>query len=188
MSGLLFGERLIEKKRITKKQLQKALDRQRLHGGRLGSNMVALGFIDEDDINDFFESAPIVPKTVEATGLEFSFIVDLISKHALNMGEFSIPEMAARTKLTLAVVGEAIDRLRHNQLVEVKGASQLSKLTYRLSLTEAGLKRASSLLEISRYVGPAPVTFDKHGGNTDNQKHFCGPGKNSRCFFKSRCE
>ena len=162
MSGLLFGERLIDKKRITKKQLQKALDRQRLHGGRLGSNMVALGFIDEDDLKDFFESAPIVPKTVEATGLEFSFIVDLISKHALNMGEFSIPEMAARTKLTLAVVGEAIDRLRHDQLVEVKGASQLLKLTYRLSLTEAGLKRASSLLEISRYVGPAPVTFDDY--------------------------
>jgi len=162
MSGLLFGERLIDKKRITKKQLQKALDRQRLHGGRLGSNMVALGFIDEDDINDFFESAPIVPKTVEATGLEFSFIVDLISKHALNMGEFSIPEMAARTKLTLAVVDEAIDRLRHDQLVEVKGASQLSKLTYRLSLTEAGLKRASSLLEVSRYAGPAPVTFDDY--------------------------
>jgi predicted ATPase with chaperone activity len=157
MSGLLFGERLIEKKKITKKQLQKALERQRLHGGRLGNNMVALGFIDEDDLND-----SAVPKTVEETGLDFSFIVDLISKHALNMGEFSIPEITIRTKLTLAVVDEAIDRLRHDQLVEVKGASQLSKLSYRLSLTEAGIKRASSLLEVSRYVGPAPVTFDDY--------------------------
>jgi hypothetical protein len=129
MSGLLFGERLIEKKKITKKQLQKALERQRLHGGRLGNNMVALGFIDEDDLNDFFKSAL---------------------------------EMTARTKLTLVVVDEAIDRLRHDQLVEVKGASQLSKLSYRLSLTEAGIKRASSLLEVSRYVGPAPVTFDDY--------------------------
>ncbi|MGD9384820.1 MAG: ATPase, partial [Desulfobacterales bacterium] len=162
MSGILFGERLIKKKKISKKQLQKALERQRLHGGRLGENMVALGFIDEDDLNDFFKSAPAVPKTAEETGLGFSFIVDLISKHALNMGEFSIPEMAERTKLTLAVVDEAIDRLRHDQLVEVKGAAQLSKLSYRLSLTEAGIKRASSLLEVSRYVGPAPVTFDDY--------------------------
>jgi predicted ATPase with chaperone activity len=162
MSGLLFGERLIEKKKISKKQLQKALERQRLHGGRLGENMVALGFIDEDDLNDFFKSAPAVPKTVEETGLDFSFIVDLITKHASNMGEFSIPEMSARTRLTIAVVDEAIDRLRHDQLVEVKGASQLSKLSYRLSLTEAGIKRASSLLEVSRYVGPAPVTLDDY--------------------------
>ena len=162
MSGLLFGERLIEKKKISKNQLQNALERQRLQGGRLGENMVALGFIDEDDLNDFFKSAPTVPKTVEETGLSFSFIVDLITKHALNMGEFSIPEIAERTKLTLAVVNEAIDRLRHDQLVQVKGASELSKLTYRLSLTKAGIKQASSLMEVSRYVGPAPITLDDY--------------------------
>jgi energy-coupling factor transporter ATP-binding protein EcfA2 len=162
MSGLLFGERLIEKKRVSKKQLQKALDRQRLNGGRLGENMVALGFIDEDDLTDFFTSAPAVPQTVDETGLDFSFILDLIIKHGSNMGEFSIPEMVARTKLTSTVVDQALERLRHDQLVEVKGASQLLKLSYKFGLTEAGLKRASNLLEVSRYVGPAPVTFDDY--------------------------
>ncbi|MEA1948142.1 MAG: ATPase [Thermodesulfobacteriota bacterium] len=162
MSGLLFGERLIEKKRISKTQLQKALDRQRLHGGRLGENMVALGFIDKDNLTDFFMSAPAVPQTVDETGLDFSFIVDLIIKHGLNMGEFSIPDIAARIKLPFQVIDEAIERLRHDQLVEVKGARQLSKLSYRFSLTEAGLKRATNLLEVSRYVGPAPVIFDDY--------------------------
>jgi len=162
MSGLLFGERLIEKKQITKKQLQKALDHQRLHGGRLGNNMVTLGFIDEDDLTDFFTSAPAVPQTVKETDLDFSFIVDLIIKHGLNMGEFTIPEIAARTKLTSPVVDQAIDRLRHDQLVEVRGASQLSKLSYRFTLTESGIKRSMDLMGVSRYVGPAPVPFDEY--------------------------
>ncbi len=162
MSGLLFGERLIEKKSISKTQLQKALDRQRLHGGRLGKNMVALGFIDKDDLTDFFTSTPAYPQTVEKTGLDFSFIVDLIIKHGLNMGEFSIPEMVARTKLTSPVVDQAIDRLRQDQLVKVKGAAQLSKLSYRFTLTESGIKRSMDLMGVSRYVGPAPVPLNEY--------------------------
>jgi len=162
MSGLLFGERLIEKKKISNTQLQKALDRQRLHGSRIGENMVALGFIDKDDLTDFFTSAPAVPQTVDETGLDFSFIVDLMIKHGLNMGEFSIPEMVARTKLTSPVVDQAIDRLRHDQLVEVKGAAQLSKLSYRFTLTESGIKRSMDLMGVSRYVGPAPVPLNEY--------------------------
>ena len=72
MSGLL-GERLIKKRRITEEQLQKALERQRLHGGRLGNNMVALGFLSEEDLSAFFGAAPDAPKKVEDTGLSFSF-------------------------------------------------------------------------------------------------------------------
>lgn len=169
MSGLMFGERLIEKKDITEKQLQQALEHQRLHGGRLGNNMIALGFISEEDLTDFFLSDPNVPQTVEQTGLDFSFIVDLIKKHGLNMGEFTIPEMAARTKLSYPVVDESIEKLRADKLVEVKGATQLTKLSYRFALTEAGIKSASNLLEVSRYIGPAPVPFDEYRNMVEMQ-------------------
>ncbi|MCK5193883.1 MAG: ATPase [Desulfobulbaceae bacterium] len=185
MSGLLFGERLIAKKDITEKQLQKALEHQRLHGGRLGNNMVALGFISEEDLTDFFMSDPNVPQTVEQTGLDFSFIVDLIKKHGLNMGEFTIPEMAARTKLSFPVVDESIERLRADQLVEVKGATQLTKLSYRFALTEAGIKSASNLLEVSRYIGPAPVPFDEYRNMMEMQtikSIFVDPGRIKDAF------
>ena len=108
MRELMFGERLVEEKRITEKQLHKSLERQRLHGGRLGNNMVDLGFINEEDLTDFFMNDPDIPQSVEETGLDFSFILDLVLKHGLNLGEFTIPEMAERVKLSSPVVDQAI--------------------------------------------------------------------------------
>jgi len=160
--NILFGERLIQKNRITEEQLQKALERQRMQGGRLGRNMVALGYVSEEDLDSFFIVHPEVPETVKDTGLEFSFIVDLVMKHALNMGEFTIPALGTRIKLPSHLVDEAIERLRKNQMVSVIGADWLSKLSYRFSLTESGIKRASDLLDVCRYMGPAPVPFDKY--------------------------
>lgn len=159
---VLFGERLIQKNRITEEQLQKALERQRMQGGRLGHNLVALGYINEEDLDSFFRVHPEIPGTVEDTGLEFSFIVDLVMKHALNMGEFTIPALGARIKLPNPLVDEAIERLRKNQMLSVIGADGLSKLSYRLTLTDVGIKRASDLLDVCRYAGPAPVPFDEY--------------------------
>ena len=169
MSSGLLGERLIKKNKITEEQLQKALERQRIHGGRLGSNMVALGFMSDEDLSSFFRSVPDVPKKVEETGLTFTFIIDLIMKHGLNMREFTIPEMGIQTRLPLAMVDEAIERLRKDRLVEVKGAGQLSKLSYRFALTEAGKKQATDLLDVSRYVGPAPVPFEEYRNMVEMQ-------------------
>ena len=168
MSGLL-GERLIKKNKITEEELKKALERQRIHGGRLGNNMVALGFLSEEDLSAFFNIVPKVPKTVEETGLTFTFIVDLIIKHGLIMREFSIPEMGARTMLPNSMVDEAIEQLRKDHLVEVKGAGQLSKLSYRFALTDAGNNHAADLMDVSRYVGPAPVPFDDYRNMVEMQ-------------------
>lgn len=45
-----LGELLLREKRVTPVQLQEALNYQRLNGGRLGSSLVKLGILAEDDI------------------------------------------------------------------------------------------------------------------------------------------
>jgi type IV pilus assembly protein PilB len=45
-----LGELLLREKRITPEQLQEALNRQRQSGGKLGFNLVALGFVKEAEI------------------------------------------------------------------------------------------------------------------------------------------
>lgn len=45
-----IGELLIKEKRITVAQLQEALVYQKVHGGRLGLNLVRLGFIKDEEI------------------------------------------------------------------------------------------------------------------------------------------
>ena len=155
----LLGERLIEKNHITEQQLNEALNRQRLHGGRLGDNLVALGFVSEDAVSSFFSKTPPPLRKLEDTGLSTTFITDMVMKHALQLTEFSIPEIAGRIKLPHTLVDKAIDELRKEHLLEVRSAGQISTLTYRFVLTEAGRNHAQELLDYSHYVGPAPVTY-----------------------------
>lgn len=48
--ALKLGEILIKHNLITREQLEKALEHQRIHGGKLGTNLVQLGFVSEEDI------------------------------------------------------------------------------------------------------------------------------------------
>jgi hypothetical protein len=72
-----LGQSLLKKKYITEAQLNKALDRQRIQGGRLGHNLIALGFINEEQLASIFKRVPLAPKDLAETGLELDFIVDL---------------------------------------------------------------------------------------------------------------
>ncbi len=45
-----IGELLLKEERITAAQLQEALDRQQAEGGKLGFNLVQLGFVEDDEI------------------------------------------------------------------------------------------------------------------------------------------
>lgn len=157
-----FGERLLERRVVTEQQLQEALERQRLHGGRIGHNLVALGYVSEEDLSSFFKRDPRPPQTVEETGLELAFIVDLLLKHVAFLGEFTPPQLAERVKLPLPVLEKAIEVLRKKQFVEVRGATQFTKATWRFTITEQGKKQAAELLELCRYVGPAPVPLDEY--------------------------
>jgi hypothetical protein len=57
-----IGEMLVEAGLITTAQLQEALRHQRITGGRMGSNLVALGFVSEDLLMDFLAQKTGVPR------------------------------------------------------------------------------------------------------------------------------
>jgi hypothetical protein len=71
------SQRMLNEKLVTKQQLLKATNRQRLHGGRLAQNLVALGYITEDQLDTFFRRTPPAPEDIQGTGLELQFIADL---------------------------------------------------------------------------------------------------------------
>jgi predicted ATPase with chaperone activity len=158
----LLGQRLLSAGVVTEEQLTKAVARQRLQGGRLGSNLVALGFISEKELGTFFRKLPTIPKTVEETGLDLSSIADLVLKHILFMGEFKIADIAERVKLPNSIVDSALEILRREKFIEVKGAAEFTRATYNFTITGSGKRRASEILDICRYVGPAPVTLDDY--------------------------
>jgi hypothetical protein len=159
---IILGEKLLKEKTITQEQLDQGLERQRRHGGRLGRNLVELGYIKKQDIKRLFEKDPSAPKSIEDSGLELSFITDLVSKHILFMGEFKLADVVDKVKLPISLVNRVLEVLRREKLVEVKGATTYSADTYTFKITEQGQRRSSELLDLCRYAGPAPVSLEDY--------------------------
>ena len=158
----LLGQKLVRANMITEEQLQSALEWQKLHGGKLGRNLIALGFLSHRELRVFLKKHPDAPETLEDTGLELSFLTDLVLKHVLFRGGFNITNVAASVKLPRSIVNAALEELRREKFIEVKGASLYATASYQFQLTEQGKNRASELLDICRYVGPAPVVLDQY--------------------------
>lgn len=157
--GSLIGDKLIKGNKISNDQLMEALEYQRINGGRLGNSLAALGFLDKVDVEAFFKPVPGSPENFEQTGLTRTYIMDLVLKQALSLREFSLADLGNRTKLPLFLIDDVIETLRKDHLVQVQSAGQLSKLSYTFCLSEAGIQKARELMRISRYIGPAPVSF-----------------------------
>jgi type IV pilus assembly protein PilB len=56
-----IGELLLKEKRITPEQLQEALNHQRQHGGKLGFNLIKLGFVKDEEITSLLSKQYGVP-------------------------------------------------------------------------------------------------------------------------------
>ena len=164
-----IGQRLIKEKVITEEQLEKAIATQRLRGGRLGHNLVSLGFLSTEELNTFFKRYPNSPKSVKETGLELSFIADLVMKHILFLGDFKLNDISRLVKLPIPIVDAAVEVLRRDKFVEVRGAAEYAKVTYNFTMTNQGKNRATELLDISRYIGPAPVTLRDYTDMIESQ-------------------
>jgi len=163
------NQRMLNEKVVTKQQLREAASRQRLHGGRLGQNLVALGYISEDQLATFFKHTPPAPEEVKDTGLDLPFIADLALKHIMSMGEFRLSDLSLRMGLSTAILDEAVALLRREKLAEVRSASQFVKSSFNFIVTETGKKYGGELMEICRYVGPAPVTLEDYKEMVENQ-------------------
>ena len=56
-----IGELLLKEKRITPEQLQQALNHQKANGGKLGYNLVKLGFVKDEEITALLSKQYGVP-------------------------------------------------------------------------------------------------------------------------------
>jgi hypothetical protein len=101
---------------------------------------------------------PPVLKSLHETGLGTDQIEQLLIK-TLYGGEATGLTVADRIRLPFAMLEPLVERLRAEQLVEVRGSAGAGSATYRYALTDSGRDRARQYLDISQYVGPAPVTL-----------------------------
>ena len=101
---------------------------------------------------------PAQPKTVRETGLELSYIVELVAKVMFATGKMHLPVLTGKLRLSINVLREVLAFMLAEQLVEVASRGD-SDLDVNYQLTNGGKARAAEFLQRCRYVGPAPVTL-----------------------------
>ena len=106
------------------------------------------------------------PQATEDVGIRRNLLEDLAVKILYLEGELSLQELAQKMRLNFAVVEELFQRMRKEQLCEVKG---LVGAVYRIATTSQGKTRALELLSLNQYSGPAPVSLKDYVGRVRAQ-------------------
>jgi hypothetical protein len=101
------------------------------------------------------------PATIEETGLHPDTLAQLLLK-TLVAGEASGTDLSNKVRLPYSVLDALIQHARVEKLVEVRGAGGAGSAGYRYALTDLGRDRANQFLDMSRYVGPAPVALGQY--------------------------
>src|SRR3990170_430074 len=97
-----IGELLLKEKRITPAQLQEALAYQKTNGGKLGFNLVKLGFVKDEEITAFLSKQYGVP-SINLTQFEIdASIIKLIPSETAHKYQI-VPLSRAGATLTIAM-------------------------------------------------------------------------------------
>jgi hypothetical protein len=101
-------------------------------------------------------TAPPQPHTLQETGLGADLVEQLLVK-TLYGGEATGHLLAERVCLPYTILEPIVERIRAERLVEVRGTTGSGSAAYRYALTDVGRDRARQYLDMSQYVGAAPV-------------------------------
>ena len=89
-----LSQALVEKGYITSEQLRSAETRRKLVGGFVFESLLMMGFLSREQLNEVCGSAPAIPRSLEATGIEEQFLLDFVLKCMslwANNGETLLP-------------------------------------------------------------------------------------------------
>jgi hypothetical protein len=103
---------------------------------------------------------PRAPETLEETGLSEEFLAGLVLKALYVRGAALGFDLFDVLALPMSILDDVIRQLQDRRFVEVHETRGPSRGEYVFKLTSAGRNRGAEELEVSRYVGPAPVPFE----------------------------
>jgi hypothetical protein len=149
----------------------KALERLAINGGRLGDNLVAIGAINQEVLNNFLHRTPREPADIRATGLDEAELLGLLLKLVYVGRLQTIRQFADAIKLPYNIVIElvkmAVDRL-YLQTLGARNSDSLIDLAY--VFTDLGRTFVIDSINRLHYVGPAPVTIEEFTDQVNLQK------------------
>lgn len=114
---------------------------------------------------------PRQPRRPEDTGLDWSFLVELLAKLLYVRGQLRLPDISAEVRLAPGVLDPLLQFMRSERLCEVVRQGETEGgMVY--TLTDLGRDRARDYLARSQYVGPAPVPLQAYVEQVRQQSVF----------------
>jgi hypothetical protein len=166
-----LGDILLMRGLVRTTELEAAVERQRRQGGRLGENLIALGFMTTEQLYGVIEDTPVMPRTVAETGISRGMLLGLVLKFMRLQSCETLPELSQRLSLSHAVIQEILDDATAQKLVHVLGSVSTGIVRYiRYALSDAGRDAAGEAMEQTQYMGPAPVCLSAYQAQIGKQK------------------
>ena len=103
------------------------------------------------------ELVPRAPTDFREAGISTATLLDLALKAAYSVSQFTTESAARQLCLPQALVGELLDQMRNDLLLDVLGSA--GPFGFRYAISGRGRERAARLMEVSGYIGPAPVSL-----------------------------
>ena len=158
-----LGDLLLARGLVSSDQIKQALQRQHLHGGRLGENLVTLGHLSDDALEAVLHETPRAPKNLAVTGTSRDCLQSLLLKFMHAQGLAQCARLAVALKLPIHVTAELLAGAAENNHVEqvaANGIGAAGELCY--ALTESGRAAAGDAFERCGYLGPAPISLEAY--------------------------
>src|SRR5258708_15779123 len=152
LGGLLVGSGY-----VPLSDLNEALERQRVEGGRLGENLIALGLLTTEQLMSVIHATPPIPSAMSDTGIPQRNLLNLMLKFMHIEACETVPELAGRMKLPHRVVQQLLDDASQLRLLQALGSVRGGiALSIPDSLSDRGRTPAKRALEQNRYRAPSP--------------------------------
>jgi hypothetical protein len=164
-----LGALLVEKNLLTEDKITAALARQKVTGGLLGDNLIALGYIARDELEAFLREPPAIPRSIKDTGLSAQFLVNSVLKTVYLTNVETIPEISDLIRLSPGIVDTLLQIAKKDGLIEVRGSVANNSNLLRHGLTNLGRQWAIDALRQSQYNGPTPVTLSDYVSQVQKQ-------------------
>ncbi|MBV8889761.1 MAG: ATPase [Alphaproteobacteria bacterium] len=166
-----LGEILVGRGLVTVADIDAALKRQTVEGGRLGENLIALGLITEQELAAVIHSAPPVPGALSETGIPGRNLLQLMLKFMHLEGCETVLDLADRMKLPRRVTQQVLEDAAQQRMVQALGAVPGGiAFSIRYALSEQGRIAAKEALEQNQYLGPAPVCLAAYQEQIQRQR------------------
>jgi len=111
---------------------------------------------------------PPLPATAEDSGLDFGFLTDLALKTVYADTSCTTQRAAQRLALPIGVVDTLLQHLYRERFIEIR--ETISPQNRRYAMLDRGWERVSRLLDLSAYIGVAPVSLNAYTAMVKNQE------------------